>query len=223
MFQDRDVLVRVLSSERVRGYEKRLGTSDPETILSFVRWNTALSQSLYSSLQVLEVGLRNSIHSAASRLFGRADWLDDANVLRHPHEFSALEKARRDIAQRGGPESPGRLIAELSFGFWTSLLDKRYEQTLWPSLLKEAFPGMPRRVRTRANLSRRFNVVRRLRNRVFHHEAIWHWTDLADQHAHMMEAVGWISDDALGLATSMDQFNLIHARRPENPQASRIS
>lgn len=223
MFQDRDALVHVLSSERIGGYERRLDSTDPQVVLPFLRWNMALSQSLYSSLQVLEVGLRNSIHRAACRQFGREDWLSGAHVLQHAHEIGALDKARRDIAQRGDIASPGRLIAELSFGFWTSLLDKRYEQTLWPALLKEAFPGMPRRERTRANLSRRFNVVRRLRNRVFHHEAIWHWADLADQHAQMLEAINWISADALSLAASMDQFASIHAQRPGSAQASRIS
>ncbi|WP_177420368.1 Abi family protein [endosymbiont of Lamellibrachia barhami] len=70
--------------------------------------------------------------------------------------------------------NPGRIIAELNFGFWSSMLDKCYEQVLWPQLIKTAFPYMPRKIRTRKVLSQQFHKIRQLRNRIFHHEPIWY-------------------------------------------------
>lgn len=74
--------------------------------------------------------------------------------------------------------NPGRIIAELNFRFWTSMLDKRYEQVLRPQLIKTAFPYMQRKIRTRKVLSQQFHKIRQLRNRIFHHKPIWHWQDL---------------------------------------------
>lgn len=52
---------------------------------------------------------------------------------------------------------------------------------------------MPRRIRTRKTLSTRLNKVRHLRNRTFHHEPIWHWADLLQQHNELIETIGWIN------------------------------
>ncbi|WP_444945362.1 hypothetical protein ACJJIP_13825 [Microbulbifer sp. VTAC004] len=81
--------------------------------------------------------------------------------------FAGADSAAAGLQQALGGLDAGRVIAELSFGFWTSLLDRRYKQVLWPRLLKTAFPEMPRRLRTRNNLSRRFQRICHLRNRIF--------------------------------------------------------
>lgn len=174
----------------------------------------ALSESLYSSLQVLEIALRNTIHHAASTHFGQLDWFDAPSVLQHAHERGAILKAKATLTQQKKPHDAARIVAEVSFGFWTSLLDRRYEQTLWPKLLKPAFPYLPRRLRTRADLSKRFHTMRQLRNRVFHHEPIWHWHNLTQQHQQILEALAWIEPAAHDLATTLDRFPAVHAQGP---------
>lgn len=96
----------------------------------------------------------------------------------------------------------------MNFGFWTSLLDKRYEQV--PALLKSAFPHMPRRLRTRINLSKRFNEVRKLRNRIFHHEPIWYWP-LPDKHQRIIEAIRWIEPAMADYIAVVDRFSTVHS------------
>jgi hypothetical protein len=76
-----------------------------------------LSESLYPSLQALEVVLRNSIHEAASVHFGRDDWFDDIEIIHHRHEVDALEKARTKLHPERKQPNVGRIIAELNFGF----------------------------------------------------------------------------------------------------------
>ena len=102
------------------------------------------------------------------------------------------------------------IIAELNFGFRTSLLDRRYEQVLWPQLIKAAFPYMPKRIRTRRVLSRRFHKVRQLRNRIFHHEPIWYWQDLPQQHEQILEAISWIEPAVKDLVMTIDRFSPIY-------------
>ena len=103
------------------------------------------------------------------------------------------------------PIEPDRIIAELTFGFWTSLLDRRYER-LWHQIIRTTFPHMPRTNRTRQNLSSRFNKIRNLRNRVFHHEPIWYWQDLQQQHQDMLEALSWMSPEMKELVMTVDRF-----------------
>lgn len=175
----------------------------------------ALSESLYPVLQVLEVALRNSIHSAASHYFGRNDWYNDHHII-HSKDVGALDKAKGILTRQRKPLEPGRIIAELNFGFWTSLMDRRYEQVLWPQLIKIAFPYMPKKVRTRRVLSRRFNKIRRLRNRIFHHEPIWYWQDLPQQHEQILEAISWIEPAVKELVMTIDRFPQIYQNSLQN-------
>jgi hypothetical protein len=99
----------------------------------------------------------------------------------------------------------GHLIAELSFGFWTALLDKRYEQQLWPKIIKASFPGMLNSERTIAKLRHRFHFIRKFRNRIFHYEAIWHWQNLPQVHTEIIEAISWIEPCLLDLI-KLDRF-----------------
>ncbi len=205
-------LAQTLSIERLDAYRNRMPkpTSELE-LLGRYAWNMALSESLYPTLQLMEIALRNTIHHTASQYFGRDDWFDVPDVLKHDHERDAIRKAKLALSRQRKKTDSSRIVAELSFGFWTSLLDSRYEQTLWPRLLQSAFPHMPRRRRTRSELSKRFLTVRNLRNRVFHHEPIWHWQDLVLQHEQILEALAWINPAACDLAQVLDRFKSVHS------------
>lgn len=203
-------LNQVLSSERLEAYRQRAQGNGNLNLFCHYVWNIALSESLYPSLQALEVILRNTIHEAARAHFGRDDWFDDVEIINHRHEVGALEKARTKLRRERKQPDVGRIIAELNFGFWTSLLDRRYEQVLWPALIKQAFPHMPRRHRTRVNLVKRFNEVRKLRNRIFHHEPIWYWP-LTEKHERVIEAVQWIEPAMAELIGTVDRFPDVYA------------
>ena len=205
-------LSRILSPERLDAYRQRLSPSiSDEALLSAYLWNMALAESLYPSLQTLEVALRNAIHDAACRHFNSAHWFSMPGVLQHPNERDAVQRAVSSLTHQQKPQDAGRIVAELSFGFWTSLMDRRYEQSLWPRLLKPVFPHLPRSIRTRAVISRRFHRVRQLRNRIFHHEPVWYWQDLAQHHQEVMEAFGWIEPTARNFVGILDRFNDVYA------------
>lgn len=132
-----------------------------------------------------------------------------------PQLYSALSSERLEAYRRRlgvGDDDTASVIAERSFGFWASLLDRRYEQVLWPRLLRAVFPFVPRRNRTRQALSRRIQALRVLRNRVFHYEPIWHWHDLKNQHSQLVEAIGWVAPAAATLLAVVDRFPDVHAR-----------
>lgn len=124
-------LRRALSSDRLDAYRPQEG--DDLAMIATYFWNVALCQALYPSLGALEVAMRNGIHDALRARFGRDDWYDIEGVLL-PAEVKRVERAKKKIrdAKRDeivadhDPATPGRVVASLTFGDWTSLLDAGY-------------------------------------------------------------------------------------------------
>lgn len=208
----RDLFVSLrlsISHERLEAYRRE---DDDGTVLTRYLWNTMLSESLYPILQYLEVALRNSIHTSVSTAYNRNDWYNIMPSVLEPQQRDMVLDAMRKLRDAHKPLTPGRIVAELTFGFWTSLFNRPYEAPpsgdprLWPRLLAPVFPGMPRRIRTRRTLSRQLNDVRTLRNRVFHHEPIWHYPGLARQHDELLNLVRWINPDMYEAIRLLDRF-----------------
>jgi len=65
---------------------------------------------------------------------------------------------------------------------------------------------MPNTLRKRKTLSKRFNRIRHLRNRVFHHESVWYWQDLVQHHQDIIEAINWIEPALQDLVMTVDHF-----------------
>jgi len=204
-----DQLRRAISHERLDAYRQHGSSNDNAELFAHYAWNMALSESLYTPLQCMEVSLRNSIHDAASVQFKTDAWFDLPGVL-SPQEINKVQEAKNTLIKGKKPLDSGRIIPELTFGFWTSLFDVRYEKILWPWLLKPVVPNMPRHIRIRKNLSKRLNRLRTLRNRIFHHEPIWHWRDLQSQHTDTLETIAWVNPAMKAFVEQFDRFEEIY-------------
>jgi hypothetical protein len=199
-------LERVLSKPRLSSYGQ---TGTLEDALCRYLWNTAICESLYPSFQILEVGFRNAIHREISSQIPDPKWLTNEKIL-YSDELEAIRSAKNDVLKRSKPFTEDILIAELRFGFWTSLLDSRYE-TMWHKIIVGVFPHMPRNVRTRREASKLMHTVRRLRNAALHHHSIWHWRDLQDQHKETHLLIGYICGSIAKMAKNMDRFPQIYS------------
>src|ERR1035437_4717129 len=112
-----------LSFDRLQPYRKSVG-GDSELALRLYEQNTLLAESLYGVLQGLEIALRNSIHIQLVASFGRPDWW---NVIQlKPEQAMMLRSAQESLQRVGKPLEASRIVAELSFGFWTGLTGPRY-------------------------------------------------------------------------------------------------
>jgi Abi-like protein len=206
-----DELSIIFSEERLDGYlnHAKCNNSKTDALVAY-SWNIELSQALYPALQILEITLRNSLHQTLSTNFNTAHWFD--LTFLHKREKKQIEQAKDDLKKEHKRIEAGHIVAKLSFGFWTSLFDVRYEhgQILWPKLLKPTFPYLSKSQRTRTYLSRELNRIRFLRNRIFHHEPIWHWKDLTDQHASIINMTKGLSPAASKYLDIFDQFLSIY-------------
>jgi hypothetical protein len=197
-------LEAALSSERLSAY----GQDNPGPCIVMARylWNIAICETLYSPLQMCELALRNAIHAAMTACYGQLGWYDMVDLA--AWGYSQVDEAKQRIAKAGKPVTPGRVVAELHFGFWTSLFEDHYERRtkFLPKGIKKVFPGMPKSQHKRKGIKARLEQIRQLRNRVFHHERIIHWKDLPDQHAHIIETLGWISPELSEMTLKLDRF-----------------
>ncbi|MCX6975894.1 MAG: Abi family protein [Verrucomicrobia bacterium] len=209
-----------LSPDRFRTYLLRAGGSRMKAVLVYER-NTAISEALYGIMQAVEVCLRNSIHRTLSA--SRGDfWFD--HVTMAPPQLEKLEAAKRQLAKDQRTVTAGAVVAELSLGFWTSLISREYDALLWVPILHKAFPyaegrktGADRKEvvtkLSRAEIHDRLEGLRKLRNRIAHHEHILK-LDLPRLYAESLEVLGWICPVSAEWIRSTNNFKVRFYEKP---------
>lgn len=206
-------LETALAVERLDAFRQD-GASDLVTLSRYL-WNMAICESLYSPLQMAEVALRNAIHSHFSERFSTEVWYKTSDLLL-PWQNDLVAKAMKKLQGHGTTVSPGKVVAELHFGFWTGFFNKANAKTGTAHLLaKPVFRYASKYERNVAVLDSRWKTIKTLRNRVFHHERIIHWRDLAAQHRAIIDAIGWINPEMKEMAEALDRFTMIHSARTE--------
>ena len=235
---------RALSDARLDAY--RISPQETELdLLARYAWNMALSSALYGPIQLLEVALRNSLHAALTHHYGGNPYW-----YRLPHAFSPrvfgqksdprpeVSRALARVGQVTQPlaaDEPGRLVAELNFGFWTLLLTRPYGQQglplqpwvpFWPALIPMGFPYLPNQrgtIRDREVVAERFNNIRQFRNRIAHHEPIWRGrpvpnqgviVPVSDQYQEILEAIRWISPETADATALLSSFDHVYNAGP---------
>ncbi|GAA2893141.1 hypothetical protein GCM10010472_59700 [Pseudonocardia halophobica] len=97
-----------------------------------------------------------------------------------------MNDARRSTRAHDVP--PGKVIAELGFGFWRYLSSRRHHDDLWVPRLHTAFrPGTDRRA-----VDEPVRRLHELRNRVAHHEPLL-GHDLAARHRDLLTVARLLS------------------------------
>lgn len=141
---------------------------------------------LATYVQAGEVALRNALDRELGSTYGPS-WYDQAAHVLPPQASPRIADARTELQRGGYPLNTPRLVAELTFGFWVSLVS-RSADALWRACLHRAFRHA--RVR-RDEVHRHLDHLRRLRNRIAHHEPIF-GRHLAADHDSLLRVVGWI-------------------------------
>jgi len=83
-------------------------------------------------LSILEVALRNNFDYQLKRKFNDDNWFENPGFIKIVSRFQIdrVSEARNNILREKKTITPGKIISELSFGFWTSLFDSKFEKTL---------------------------------------------------------------------------------------------
>lgn len=185
-------LEKHFSAARLGRYRASCGGDEGRAARAYVN-NMLLAEAMMPMLNVLEIALKNGIHRRLHIVYGRPDWWEawNGNPV-FQSQSREIAGAKDKLQRRAEAATPDKIIAELAFGFWSSLFNVRFQTVLWKDL-RLVFPRCPKPQRQRHTISSALNQVRELRNRVFHHEQLlWLNPALIDLHSKGLEVVGWL-------------------------------
>lgn len=159
--------------------------------------NMRLAESLVCIFHVLEVAVRNGIQKEMIIEYKRSDWYEEWADLDMPafqELYRKIGEAKRDLVRRRRSFGHDDIVAELSFGFWTTLFNRSSITPISKPLMR-VFHYCPSHRRRPDVIRSRLNAARTFRNRCFHHEPLL-WNPLHALHEDILELIGWI-DPAL--------------------------
>lgn len=168
-----------ISGVRLQNYLNHCG-NDQDRALLLYKANIRLSKAFYPLLSILEINLRNGINEAMIKHFSNPDWLTIekngfmTKIGDKGRMSKLVSKAEDEIIKNGNLVTNDRIIAKLSFGFWTRFFVQNVFARVGSSSIN-AFPNLPSVFKTKGNLGLLNNELKAIcdfRNKVYHNETI---------------------------------------------------
>jgi hypothetical protein len=176
--QIEEAVTRALSVDRLRTYELAVAALAPcHTPLDLYLWNANISAAFLIPLHLVEVVTRNAVADALTTVHGPQWpwWQGFTDSLPCPAGGYSPRRELQRVALRCNSRTAD-VIPALSFVFWQKIFTRRFDTRLWSRCLFSVLPGAdtstPWHV-TRACMHDDLEQIRRLRNRIAHHEPIF--------------------------------------------------
>lgn len=116
----------------------------------------------------------------------------------------------RAVREAGGRQAtPGKVVAQLMFGFWRYLSSNAHEVALWRPYLHHAFP--PGTARNQVDIP--IGELHGLRNRVAHHEPVLA-VDLQQANAQLLQVAGLVDPQLAVYIQSSSRVTALTNVRP---------
>jgi len=206
-------VISAMQRERLMRYMPAAG-QDEQTAFRYYLWNCHLSQSFHHTLHFAEIVSRNALARALARRCG-AQWHDDIQfrqLLDPDFERELIACVRQETRQHRGAMTPNHVISALSFGFWNHLATKRFERYLWSHGVQAVFPNAPA-TKMRQDVHDLIESVRRWRNRIAHHRAIFDKSPMR-KHQDALDLIKWACDDTGHWVSGVSRVPAAIALRP---------
>lgn len=217
----------ILSADEIHSISLTLSTARFSTYLeakqecsqaafNLYQWNLQVSSAMLAPLHVFEVTLRNALSEALEEIHGeRWPWSEGfLRSLPNPPRGYSQEKDLRQTARNH--DTTGKVIADLKFAFWDKILAKRFGAPIWKNKLRTVFPNAPRELsgdNLRKEIQLYTNDIRKLRNRIAHHEPIFQ-RQLDRDLRNMLTIISWRNYETMQWLEGIQQVSGILAERP---------
>ena len=198
---DYRVIEKLLSNQRMSSYRKA-AKNDLFRSFELYEWDMQASAGVLQTVGMVEVLARNAMDTHLTKWAidrGETSWFESAPL--DQKGTSDLHRAASRATRSKTLPSHGKIIAELSLGFWRYLVASRYLTTLWIPALSNGFPNGPADIsKRRACVESHMDRLTFVRNRAAHHEPL-HRRDLQqDLHSAVelarcihVDAANWVS------------------------------
>ncbi|WP_244881209.1 Abi family protein [Micromonospora maris] len=205
------LLEQRFSPERLGPYQAAVG-GDLDQAVALYEWNAKMSGVFWITLGHVEVLIRNAMHRQltdwSTQAHGEPRWYLDPGQVLAPRRREEIAEARRRATRDGRQETPGRVVAELTFGFWRYLLISSYDRSLWPHL-RNAWPSK----QLRREVHNPVADLHEFRNRIAHHEPIYN-RPLRELHTKALDLASWTCPDTAAWISSRCDVLAVLATRP---------
>lgn len=206
-------VVQVLSPDRLEPY---LTAAEEESglALDLYRWNQEISGELFKVISVFETTLRVSLAGVLEAKYGQA-WFRSESFARSLGPKGQKYGARGDLeAVRRKAKVEKEFISRLSFAFWEELLTSKHVGRLWDSNPgKELLAAYESIGFSRTQLLAAINRVRRIRNKIAHHEPVYA-SDLQSVFIDLQRMISARSKEVGDLLVAKRKVSRILARNP---------
>jgi hypothetical protein len=212
-------IAEAMHAARIDRYLPAAGGSQEDAFQLYL-WNCALCEAFYLPLHISEVVVRNAMQTLLLSRLGE-QWYANTTFrsLLDMKYAKSLDGAIDDERkQHGILLTSHHVVSAVSFGFWQHLLTKRFDRLLWQRGLRVAFPHLPNSA-TRQTVYDQMNVIRKWRNRIAHHQAIFDKGPMRHYQETLKLAL-WVSLDVGSWLTSCSKVTAAIDLRPV-PAASR--
>jgi hypothetical protein len=152
--------------------EVKLAAIPPTNSDPHARWFKDLENSVNHWIVITHVELftRNKMANALLEKWGVRFFTDGAGRL-SKRDVEKLNRVDSGLRTKDDGEVPvSKVIERLSFGFWSQLVTKRYESSLWAPVLRNCFTSKAPTKRAEIETAYRESVE--IRNRIAHHETL---------------------------------------------------
>ncbi|GGD96684.1 hypothetical protein [Caballeronia grimmiae] len=216
-----DAISLALSPARLGTYIQaaaNAGNNDALHPIKLYGWNAQLSGAFLTPLQICEVTVRNGICDGIERRYG-ADWPWVAGferTLPAPRYGFNPQRELIDTRRKFAQGETGKVIAELKMAFWSQMLTQRHDGRLWTPFLRAVFPNLPDAhtvAQCRTLMGIELEKLRKLRNRIAHHEPIISY-NLLDFYASIRSLVSWRCKTTAGWMDSIETITAVVKQKP---------
>jgi len=168
-----------LSISRLSTYREAvrviLGESCLETAIELYEWNAQVSSQLLVPMHIYEITLRNAISEAISLRYG-SDW-----PINPAFQNSLPAKQKSDLTSLlSNYQNPNKILPELKLFWFENMLKNTQNDRLWIPHIRTVFPnatGVTPDI-IRQQLKDDCYIIRKIRNRIAHHEPVFNHTAL---------------------------------------------
>lgn len=196
-----------LAPPRFSAY-RRQGDSSLLPCLSRYLWNIEVVSTLQPTIHLVEVSFRNRLNNSLARQYGEF-WFDDSSLL-DGNALDRVDEARRKLSDGAKDHDSGRIVAELGFGFWTSLYGRNYETRIVRKTIIDVFPNLPQRKGMRQEVNQRLREARSIRNRISHHEHVIFDPALPTRQARISDLLRWMTSPVAALHDQSNRFAQVY-------------
>ena len=209
-----------MQQERVERYlaaaERDLGQA-----FRLYLWNCALCEAFHVPLHFAEITTRNAMQRGLASAFGE-EWYENRtfqSILDRRFEEELRSATEGEMAQHNGDFTAHHATSALTFGFWEHIATKRFKRTVWRRGVTVVFRGFPQMPPGQAIelLHGKIESVRRWRNRIAHHNAIF------DKGPHQkfqdsIELIKYVCADTADYVNSISRVSDVINSRPDIDQ-----